>query len=117
MKIKNAKIKNATTRLDNKDRLIVSIEFHEAVTFSTFVFKLANPVELGNFKKLMEFAEVTELSELNGKIVRLAEHEDVILVAVGHPIEDRFVDVTNTMVNHIEEVTEAELLKDHSEGK
>lgn len=117
MKIINAKIKNVTTRLDNKNRLIASVEFHEAITFSTFVFKLANPVELKNFTKLMEFAEAKETNEMEGKIIRVAVHEDVVLAAVGHPIEDRFVDVTNTMTNHVEEVKEAELIKEYPETK
>ena len=116
MKIKNVKIKNVVTRLDNKNRLIASVELHEAINFSTFVFKLANPVELENFTKLMEYAGAKEANEMEGKIIRVAVHdEDVVLAAVGHPIEDRFVDVTNTMIHHIEEVKEAELLKEYPE--
>ena len=116
MKIKNAKIQNVVTRLDNKNRLIASVEFHEAVTFSTFVFKLANPVELEHFTKLMEFAEVTEASEMEGKIIRIAEHEDAIK-AIGHPIEDRFIDITDNIINSLEEISESELVKEYPENK
>lgn len=114
MKIKNAKIKNVTTRLDNKNRLIASVEFHETVFFSPIVFKLANPVELKNFTKLMEFAEAKETKEMEEKIIRVAVYGDVILAAVGHPIEDRFIDVTNTMISHVEEVKESDLIKEIS---
>ena len=113
MKITNAKIKNVTTRLDNKNRLIASVEFHEAITFSTFVFKLANPVELKNFTKLMEFAEAKETNEMEGKIIRVAEHEDAVR-AIGHPIEDRFIEVTNKIFDAVEEISESKLLELYS---
>ena len=116
MKIKNAKIKNVTTSLDAKDNLIASIEFHEELTFSTFVFKLANPVELQNFTKLMEYAEVQTVNELEGKIIRIAEHKDLIR-AIGHPIKDKFVYVTNKMTLPIEELKEEDVLKDFFEIK
>ena len=114
MEIKNAKIKNVTIRLDNKERVIASMEFHERLDFTIFVFKLGNPVEVKNLKKLMEFAEVSEFKDLEGKIVRLAFRENCVM-AIGHPIEDRFVDVTNTMIDTIEELTESKLFEEYPE--
>lgn len=116
MKIKNAKIKNVTTELDAKERLIASMELHEEATFSSVVFKLANPVELENLTKLMEYAEVQSVNDLEGKIIRIAEHQDLIR-AIGHPIKDKFVYITNKMTLTIEELKEEDILKDFFEIK
>ena len=114
MKIKNAKIKNVTTRLEN-GRLVVNMEFHYMTHFKIFVFQLANPVEMKNFTKLMEFAEVRDFNELEGKIIRVAEHEDVVK-AFGDPIEDKFIDITNTiMMDLVKEMSISELLKEYPE--
>ena len=115
MIIKNAKIKNVTAGTDSKRNLIVSMEFQaEFKLLSVFIVHLANPVELKNLVKLMGFVGVKEIKKLEGKIIRVAKHESCI-IAIGHPIEDRFVDITNTMVDFIEELTEAALLKEYPE--
>ena len=115
MKIKNAKIKNVTQRLEN-GRLVVNMEFHYMTHFKIFVFNLANPVEMKNFTKLMEFAEVRNFGGLEGKTIRVAEYHDFV-IAVGHPIEDRFVNVTNTMVYSVEELSESELFKEYPKSE
>lgn len=114
MKIKNAKIKNVTMKLDNKEHLVVNAEFHESVDFVLYTFKLNNPVAVKHFIKLMGYAEVTYLNELEGKIIRVAEHENVVR-AFGHPIEDRFIDITDAIIDSAKEVTESELLKEYPE--
>ena len=116
MKIKNAKIKNVTAGLDSGKLLCVSMEFHYSTHFKIFVFKLDNPVELRNFKELLKFAEATGFKDLEGKVIRVAEHNDVI-TAFGYLIEDKFVDVTNKMSTMTEIVSEAILLKNYSEIK
>ena len=117
MIIKNAEIKNVTAGMDSEKNVCVSMEFHYSTHFKVFVFTLENPVELKNFTKLMEFAEVKETKEMEDKIIRVAVYGDVILAAVGHPIEDRFIDVTNTMISHVEEVKESDLIKEYPETK
>ena len=115
MKIKNAKIKNVTTGTDPKKRVCVSLEFHYSTHFKIVVFKLENPVELANFKKLLEFTETTDFESLEGKIIRVAEHEDVVK-AFGDPIEDKFIDITNTiMMDLVKEMSISELLKEYPE--
>lgn len=116
MIIKNAKIKNVTAGRDSEKIVCVSMEFHYSTHFKIFVFKLENPVELRNFKELLEFTEATEFKDLEGKVIRVAEHNDVI-TAIGDLIEDKFVDVTNKMSMMTEIVSEATLLKNYPETK
>ena len=115
MKIQNAKIKNVARGMDSKKCVCVSLEFHYSTHFKIVVFKLENPVELANFKKLLEFAEATNFESLEGKIIRVAEHKDVVK-AVGDPIEDKFIDITNTiMMDLVKEMSISELLKEYPE--
>ena len=117
MEIKNAKIKNVTVYLDHRARLTVSMELHDSVGFLTTNFILVNPVAVKNLTKIMEYIEVTKLPEMEGKIVRVGIVNEFGLIAIGHPIEDRFVEITNTIVDSVKELSKSELLKEYPERK
>ena len=115
MKIKNAKIKNVTNiRADSKRNLIVSLEIQDGLKLiAIFVFKLSNPVELQNLLKLMEFVGVQDLKDFEEREIRVAKYEDVVK-AIGHPIEEKFLDITNIKTDLVKELSISELLTEYS---
>lgn len=118
MKIENATIEKVNVGLDITNRfyvqMIIFIEYHESIVSRSIVFQLLNPVEVKNFIKIMKLTDVQDVKDLEGKVVRTAFYEDCP-VAIGHPVEDRFVDVTNTMIDSVEELTQSKLFEDYPE--
>ena len=108
MQVINAKIKNVTIGFDDRERLSVRMNFDGEATSCTWGFVLINPVQVKNLIKLMEYTEVREVKNLEGKIIRVV-FKEIFLRGFGHPVDDKFIPLTGIV--EPEEVTLKELSK------
>ena len=70
MKVNNAKIKNVTVGLDDRDRLSARMTFESQLGCCDWGFILTNPTDAQRLVKLMNYTGVYDVKNLNGKIVR-----------------------------------------------
>ena len=104
MKITNAIIKNVTTFRSNLYGIIsVSIDFAGADNYCGCNLLLTEIADLRRLIRLMEYVEVSNISDLNGKIVRKVVDSKGILLGFGHPIDDMFVITSNEAYKEVGE--------------
>lgn len=106
MTIENRRIKNVKVGLDDRDRLSIRMTF-DGIWSCDWGFILTNPIDSQRLVKLMNYAGVSDVMDLNGKIIRVVNH-DRFLRGFGDPIEDKFVP---TFGEELQEITEEEFNK------
>lgn len=112
MKIINAKIKNVTVGLDNGDRLSARMTFDGQCDCRDWSFILTNPTDVQRLMKLMNYAGVYKVGDLNDKIIRVVYHS-ILFCGYGDPIKDKFVPTSMEEFKEINEAEFEELLKNN----
>lgn len=110
MEITNARIKNVTVGLDDRDRLSARMTFEGQHGCCDWGFILTNPVDAQRLMKLMSYTGTYEVKNLNGKIVRKIDHDNFFR-GFGDPIEDKFVPAFGEELKEVTEAQFEELLK------
>lgn len=110
MKITNARIKNVTVGLDNRDRLSARMTFEGQDGCWDLGFILTNPTDVQRLIKLMNYVGAYKVDGLSGKIIRQVYSGD-FLRGFGHPIKDKYVPTLTTEFKEINEAEFEELLK------
>ena len=106
MKVKNARIKNATVTFDVMKRLCLMMDFEtQDSNYSNYAFILTEPTDVQCLSKLMNYANAYDLKRLNGKIIRIVDQEYSVC-GFGDPIKDKFI--LNSRKD-LREVTETQL--------
>ena len=108
MKIHNARIKNVTVGFDDRDRLSARMTFEGQHGCFEWRFILTYNTDVQRLIKLMNYARVHAVENLNGKIIRTVIY-DRIFCAFGDPIEDKFVLAFD---EELKEITEAQLAEE-----
>ena len=90
MESQNAIIKNVTMGLDERNNLVVSVEFAAHHFSNIYKFDLMEQMEVQRLAKLLEYAEVKNVEDLKGRMVRVMAFYK-LFHGFGHPIEDKFV--------------------------
>lgn len=89
----NGKISNVVVKLDDLNDFIVQMKFSSHFDWGyEWLFGLDNKEDVKVLKKLMSYADVEKLEDLNGRVVRIISDRDSLL-GVGDPIEDKFIPV------------------------
>lgn len=112
MEITNARIENVTVGFDDRDRLSARMTFKGQHGCCEWGFTLIVPTEVQRLIKLMNYAGVHEVEELNGRIIRKVEYNN-FLCGFGHPIEDKFVPTSIKDLMEISESQFEEMLKNN----
>ena len=102
MEVNNARIKNVTIGLDDRDRLSARMTFEYQFGCCDWGFLLTNPRDSQQLAKLMGYTGTYDAMKLNGKIVRIVFH-GMYLRGFGDPIEDKFISFED---EEFKEVTE-----------
>lgn len=111
MQINNARIRNVTVGLDDRNRLSAKITFEGHQGQSNWLyFVLTKSVDAQRLRKIMLYTGAYEIDDLNGKIIRKVDH-DYCLCGFGDPIEDKFISFLDEEFREITESQFAELLK------
>ena len=110
MKVNNAKIKNVTVGLDDRDRLSARMTFESQLGCCDWGFILTNPTDAQRLVKLMNYTGVYDVKNLNGKIVRTVMH-DCFFRGFGDHIEDKFIPAFGEELKEVTEAQFEELLK------
>lgn len=110
MKINNARIKNVTVGLDDRDRLSVRMTFESQCGCCDWSFILTNSADAQRLVILMNYTSTYNVEELDGQIVRMVEY-DSFFRGFGHPIEDKFVPAFGEEVKEVTEAQLSEILK------
>lgn len=105
MKITNARITNLKVGFDDGNRLAVMINFESQHGCCLWSFVMSNPVDVQRLSALMNYTNTYDLNDLNGKIIRKVDL-DCFMRGFGHPIEDKFVLLSE---KEFSEITEADL--------
>lgn len=110
MQINNARIRNVTVGLDDRNRLSAKITFEGHQGQSNWLyFVLTKSVDAQRLRKLMLYTGAYKIDDLNGKIVRKVEHEHC-LCGFGDPIEDKFIWLEDEELKELTENQIVELL-------
>ena len=110
MEVNNARIKNVTVGLDDRDRLSARMTFESQHGCCDVGFILTNPTDAQRLVKLMNYTGVYEVKNLNGKIGRVVNH-DCSFRGFGEPIEDKFIPAFGEEFKEVTEAQFEELLK------
>ena len=110
MEIKNAKIKNVTVGLDDRDMLSARMTFESQLNCCDWRFILTDPIDSQRLMKLMSYTNVYEVNNLDGKIIRIVK-EDSLFRGFGDPIEDKFVLAFGEKIKEVTKEQLNELLK------
>lgn len=110
MEITNARIKNVTVGLDDRDRLSARMTFECKHDCCDWGFILTNPTDAQRLVKLMNYTGVYDVKNLNGKVVRVVNH-DCFFRGFGDPIEDKFIPAFGEELKEVTEAQFEELLK------
>ncbi|MBE5819490.1 MAG: hypothetical protein E7310_01480 [Clostridiales bacterium] len=110
MEIINARIKNVTVGLDDRDRLAANMTFECPHGSCSWGFILTNPTDSQRLLKLLQYTGANEVNNLNGKIVRAINH-DCCFAGFGDPIKDEFVPTFGEELKEVTEVQFKELLE------
>ena len=110
MQINNARITNVTVGLDDRERLSARMTFESELGCCDWGFILTNPVDSQRLVKLMNYTGVYDVKNLNGKIVRVVNHE-CFFRGFGEPIEDKFIPAFGEELKEVTETQFEEILK------
>lgn len=110
MEINNARIKNVTVGLDDRDRLSARMTFEWQHGCCDWGFILTNPVDAQRLVMLMNYTGTYNVGTLNGQIIRKVE-DDGLFRGFGHIIEDKFVPAFGEEVKEVTEAQFSEMLK------
>lgn len=110
MKLNNARIEDVTVGLDDLNRLSVRMTFESQSVCFNWEFILNNPTDVQRLVKLMNYTDVYDFENLNGKIVRTVMHSYAFR-GFGDPIEDKFIPVFGEKLKEVTEAQFEELLK------
>lgn len=110
MEITNARIKNVTVGLDDRDWLSARVTFEWKHGCCDRGFILTNPTDAQRLVKLMNYTGVYDVKNLNGKVVRAVNH-DFSFRGFGDPIEDKFIPAFGEELKEVTEAQFEELLK------
>ena len=86
MKIKNAMIKNVTTK--HQDDIIIEMDLMQE--YKSFHYQITG-YTINRLIKLILYTGAETIEELNEKIIRVVYDNYDNIIAIGHPIEDRFL--------------------------
>ena len=109
MEITNARIKNVTVGLDNRDRLSASMTFEGPNFCRNCCFILTDPTDVQRLVKLMLYTGTSEVQELNGKIIRRIDKNN-FLRGFGDPIANKFIPIFGDELKELTESQFEELL-------
>ena len=110
MEITNAKIKDVTVCFDDWGQLSVMMSFYPLHGCYNWHSLLKNPDNVQRLTKLMTYTESNELSDLNGKIIRIVKFNNAFC-GFGHLIEDKFVPCLMQNFKEVNKLKFAEMFK------
>ena len=112
MELINARIKDATAKVDSNDNLFVSLTFEAQCGACYWGFRLTNLADIQRLAKLMDYAGADEVVDLNNKIIRVVK-EVCFFKGFGHPVKDKFVPTFTKEFKEVSEVEFKELLNNN----
>lgn len=110
MEIINARIKNVTVGLDDRDRLSAMMTLESRHNCCDWGFILTNPTDAQRLVKLMKYTGVRDVEDLSGKTIRVVKH-DCCFRGFGDIIEDKFIPAFGEELKEVTEAQFEELLK------
>ncbi len=110
MEVNNARIKNVTVELNDRDHLSVKLTFESQLYGYRAEFMLNNPRNDQLLVKLMKYTGVVEVKKMKNKVVRIVTHDNCFFLGFGDPIEDKFIPAFGEELKELTEAQFEELL-------
>ena len=112
MIIKNAKIEDAIVSFNDRNNLSATIDFKTyGAGHFTVCFDFTKLADVQRLQKLMNYVEVSQFDDLQGKIVRVGYISGRCFVGFGHPLEDTFVPMKTDTFTEVPEIKFEEFAK------